>query len=60
MPTALIRDAILTVLSTWTSEALLTTEGKTKLKKGLVRALQKRVPELNVQEVYFNDFLVQR
>ena len=60
LPTALIRDAILTVLSTWTSEALLTPEGKMQLKKKLVSALQERVPELRVHEVYFNDFLVQR
>ena len=60
LPTALIRDSILTVLSTWTSDELLTPEGKKKLKKELASALQKRVPELSVQEVYFNDFLVQR
>ncbi len=58
--TALIRDAILIVLSTWTSDALLTPEGKMQLKKKLVSTLQKRVPWLNVHEVYFNDFLVQR
>ncbi|MCH7977972.1 MAG: flagellar basal body-associated FliL family protein [Acidobacteria bacterium] len=60
LPTALIRDSILTVLSTWTSDALLTPEGKMQLKKKLVSTLQKRVPHLSVQEVYFNDFLVQR
>ena len=60
LPTALIRDSILIVLSTWTSDALLTPEGKMQLKKKLVSTLQKRVPWLNVQEVYFNDFLVQR
>lgn len=60
LPTALIRDAILTVLSTWTSDELLTPEGKMQLKEKLVSALQKRVPHLSVQEVYFNDFLVQR
>ncbi len=59
-PTALIRDAILIVLSTWTSDALLTPEGKTQLKEKLVSTLQQRVPQLSVQEVYFNDFLVQR
>ena len=60
LPTALIRDAILTVLSTWTSDALLTPEGKMQLKKKLVSVLQERAPQLSVQEVYFNDFLVQR
>ncbi len=60
LPTALIRDAILIVLSTWTSDELLTPEGKTQLKEKLVSTLQERVPHLSVQEVYFNDFLVQR
>jgi flagellar basal body-associated protein FliL len=30
------------------------------LKQELLRALQERVPELGVTEVYFTDFLVQR
>jgi len=57
---ARIRDCILSVLSTWTSEALLAPEGKKKLKDQLVGALRQRAPELDVQEVYFTDFLVQR
>lgn len=60
LPTALIRDSILIVLSTWTSDELLTLEGKRQLKKKLLSTLQKRVPQLSVQEIYFNDFLVQR
>jgi len=60
VPTARIRDCILEVLSTWQSDALLAPEGKEKLKKELVHALQARVPELGVREVYFTDFLVQR
>ena len=60
VPTARIRDCILTVLSTWHSDALLAPEGKQKLKDELVKALRARVPELGVREIYFNDFLVQR
>jgi flagellar FliL protein len=60
VPTARVRDSILSVLSTWRSDDLLAAEGKQKLKEALVRELRKRVPELGVKEVYFTDFLVQR
>lgn len=59
LPIARIRDCILSVLSTWHSDALLAPEGKQKLKDELLRALQDRVPGLGVREVYFTDFLVQ-
>jgi flagellar FliL protein len=59
LPIARIRDCILSVLSTWHSDALLAPEGKQKLKDELLRALRDRVPELGVREVYFTDFLVQ-
>jgi flagellar protein FliL len=59
LPIARIRDCILSVLSTWHSEALLAPEGKQKLKDELLRALRDKVPELGVREVYFTDFLVQ-
>jgi flagellar FliL protein len=55
-----IRDTLLTVLTTWQSNALLAPDGKAKLKQELGLALQERVPELGVIEVYFTDFLVQR
>jgi flagellar basal body-associated protein FliL len=60
VPIPRIRDAILAVLSTWHSDALLAPEGKQKLKDEVVHALRERVPELGVKEVYFTDFLVQR
>lgn len=59
LPIARIRDCILSVLSTWHSDALLSPEGKQKLKDELLRALRDRVPELGVKEVYFTEFLVQ-
>jgi flagellar FliL protein len=60
VPIARIRDCILTVVSTWRSDALLAPEGKEKLKEELIHALRDRAPELGVKEVYFTDFLVQR
>jgi len=58
--TARIRDSVIFVLSTWQSNALLASDGKQKLKDEVLRALQDRVPELRVREVYFTEFLVQR
>ncbi len=60
LETALVRDTLLTTLAVAKPDDLLTIEGKVKLKADLVRALQQRAPELGVQEVYFNEFLIQR
>lgn len=60
LPTAPIRDAILGVLATRKSTELLTSDGKMKLKQDLLAALKNKVPDLDVQEIYFTDFLVQR
>ena len=60
VPMARIRDCILSVVSAWTSDALLAPDGKQKLKDQLVKSLRARVPELGVQEIYFTDFLMQR
>ncbi len=60
IPTARIRDAILTVLTAGKADVLITQEGKTQLKKEILAALQKTAPELDVREVYFTEFLVQR
>jgi flagellar FliL protein len=56
----MVRDTILNVLSTANADEMMTAEGKQKLKAALVRALQQRVPELQVQEVYFTELLIQR
>lgn len=55
-----VRDTIVEILSARESAALLSAEGKTQLKRDLLSALQERVPELHVGEVYFTEFLVQR
>lgn len=59
IPTALIRDTILSVLATAQAEQLLSSDGKRQLKDDLLKALQERVPQIGVQHVYFTEFLVQ-
>jgi flagellar basal body-associated protein FliL len=59
-PVGEVRDTILGVLAESRVDDLLTAEGKNKLKAGLLRALQQRVPGLGVEEVYFTEFLIQR
>jgi len=55
-----VRDAILGVLAEAKVDDLMTAAGKTKLKENLLHALQERVPQLGVEEVYFTEFLIQR
>ena len=59
-PVAEIRDAILSVLSTYHSSELLSPAGKKQLKDSLMAALNRRLPQLGVRDVFFTDFLVQR
>ncbi|MGA9415269.1 MAG: flagellar basal body-associated FliL family protein, partial [Terriglobales bacterium] len=59
VPTALVRDTILSVLATSQPEELLKLEGKRQLKDELLKALHERVPQLAVENVYFTEFLVQ-
>jgi flagellar protein FliL len=60
LPVAKVRDTILGVLGEARVNDLLTAAGKEKLKQDLLHALQERVPEVGVEEVYFTEFLVQR
>jgi flagellar FliL protein len=60
IPTPRVRDAILTVLTAGKADTLITSQGKTQLKKDVLAALQQSVPDLDVREVYFTEFLVQR
>jgi len=55
-----VRDAIIGVLTAYKSEDLLSAEGKRQLKDNLLKSLTERAPELEVREIYFTDFLVQR
>jgi flagellar basal body-associated protein FliL len=57
---SLLRDTMIDVLSRGDPDELLSSDGKTKLKNNLVQALQQRAPGLEVREVYFTEFLIQR
>jgi len=59
VPTALVRDTILTVLATAQPEQLSGSDGKRQLKDQLLKALHERVPQMAIQNVYFTEFLVQ-
>jgi flagellar FliL protein len=59
-PVARTRDTLLAVLSACKANDLLTPEGKALLKRNLLAALQDKVPEVEAQDIYFTDFLVQR
>ncbi len=54
-----MRDTILTVLAGAQPGELLTLDGKRQLKNELLKALQERVPQLAIENVYFTEFLVQ-
>jgi flagellar protein FliL len=59
-PIGLVRDTIVGVLAQSKVEDLLTAQGKEKLKADLLQALQERMPVLEVKQVYFTEFLIQR
>lgn len=59
-PLGPVRDTIIGVLGQAKADDLVTAEGKTRLKQDLLHALQNRVPELGVMEIYFTEFLIQR
>jgi flagellar basal body-associated protein FliL len=59
-PIARVRDTILSVLGQFQVGDLQDEKGKAKLKTDLLRALQERLPELAVEEVYFTELLIQR
>lgn len=53
-------DVVVNLASAQTSEVLLTPSGKDDLKKAILAELQRRLPEAQVTNVYFDEFLVQR
>jgi flagellar basal body-associated protein FliL len=59
IPVALVRDTVLSVLSAARAEQLVQADGKRQLKSELLQALQERLPQLGVEDVYFTEFLVQ-
>lgn len=54
------RDVVIGVLASAKVDELLLPAGKTKLKAELLKALQERLPDTGIQEVYFTEFLIQR
>jgi flagellar protein FliL len=57
--TTRVRNAMLAILTTKSSEELLTVEGKTQLRKELLRAAQAASEEPRVEAIYITDFIVQ-
>lgn len=53
------RSAMLEVLTTQTSDVLVTPEGKTKLRADIIERLGHAVEEFEVVDVLFSDFVVQ-
>jgi flagellar FliL protein len=56
---AKIRDAVIQVLSSKTFAQLSAPDGKEKLKKDLIEAVNERLEEGKAVEVYFNEFAMQ-
>ncbi|SDC66263.1 flagellar FliL protein [Desulfurella multipotens] len=56
---AAIKNAIITVISTKTSDTLLTLSGKEELKKQLIKAINNALGEDAVKDIYFTDFIIQ-
>jgi flagellar protein FliL len=54
-----IRNAMLAVMTTKSSNELLTTEGKTALRKQLLQAAQAASEEPHVEAIYITDFIIQ-
>lgn len=54
-----VKNAMLLVLAGKTSEEILSVEGKTKLRKELLKAAQAASEEPHVEAIYITDFIVQ-
>lgn len=57
--TTKVRNALLNVLTTKRSQDVLTSEGKTQLRKQLLAAARAAVDEPHVSAIYITDFIVQ-
>ena len=57
--TPIVRDTIINVLDNSHADELSNPAGKQKLKRDLLSALQQRIPDLQVREIYFTDFLLE-
>jgi len=52
-------DAVINLVSTKTYDDLYTADGKEKLRKEIMDAINNRLPEFHVMAVYFTEFVVQ-
>jgi len=52
-------DIVITLLSTKTFDDLYTAEGKETLRQQLIGAISTRLPEYQLLNVYFTEFVVQ-
>lgn len=57
--TAAMRDSIITLLTSKTSEQILTSQGKDKLREEIRARINAVAPKMKVSEVYIVDFVVQ-
>ena len=57
--TTRVRNAMLSILTTKTSDEILTVEGKAALRKELLRAARAASEEPKVEAIYITDFIVQ-
>ena len=57
--TTRVRNAILAVLTTKSSAEVLTPEGKSQLRKELLKAARKSVEEPRIEAIYITDFIIQ-
>ncbi len=53
------RDLVVTIASAKSSDQLMTPAGKAEFKRELLAALQKRLPQAQLTNIYFDEFLVQ-
>lgn len=54
-----VRNAMLAIMSDKSSDEILSTDGKTKLRKDLLRAAQAAADEPEIHAIYITDFIVQ-
>lgn len=54
-----IRDEIISILCSKRSDQIMTEEGKQMLRKEIIERTNRALPEGNIEEVFFTDFMVQ-
>ncbi|MCF6201910.1 MAG: flagellar basal body-associated protein FliL [Hydrogenimonas sp.] len=57
--TALIRDVIISILSSKTVEEITTAKGKAKLKDEIINQINKHLEDGEVRHIYFTEFVIQ-